>query len=306
MPDPVGERRRRRRAAERRRRAARRRRNFLACAAAGAFVVGLVLGAGGADEGADQAQPAAATEEADVPTVTDFDGPVPILMYHAIQPAPAGSANPGLFVPEAEFEEQMKWLADERYNAVTLDEVFAAWEDGEPIARNPVVISFDDGLRSQYVGARPVLEQLGWPGVLNLKVDAVDQGELTEEMVDELIAAGWEVDSHTFTHPDLTGLDEETLRREVEDSRTELQDRFGEPVNFFCYPAGSFDGETIAAVREAGYLGATTTEPGLATPGEPYELHRVRVEPGDGAPELSARAGLTCRGGDSAKDPDLQ
>ena len=36
-------------------------------------------------------------------------------------------------------------------------------------------------------------------------------------------------------------------------------------MNFFCYPAGSFDGETIAAVREAGYLGATTTEPGLAS-----------------------------------------
>ncbi len=293
VSDPIGERRRRRRAAERRRRAAKRRRNFLGCAAAGAFVIGLVAGAGagGAGEGADQVQRAAAASDADVPTVSGFDGPVPILMYHAISPAPAGNPNPGLFVPQADFSAQMAWLADEGYHAVTLDEVFAAWDDGEEIARNPVVVSFDDGLRSQYVGARPALEKLGWPGVLNLKVEAVDQGELTEEMVDEMVQAGWEIDSHTFTHPDLPGLDAASLEREVADSREELQQRFGEPVDFFCYPAGSYDDAVIAAVREAGYLGATTTNPGLAEPSEPYELKRIRVEPGDGAPELAAKLG---------------
>lgn len=227
--------------------------------------------------------------EADVPTVTDFDGPVPILMYHAIQPAPEGHANPDLFVPQAAFEEQMKWVADEGYNAVTLGQVFAAWEDGEPIARRPIVVSFDDGLRSQYVAGRPVLERFGWPGVLNLKLEAVDQGELDEGMVDELIAAGWEIDAHSLTHPDLTTLDAAALEEQVAGSREQIESRFGQPADFFCYPAGQFDAEVIAAVKEAGYLGATTTEPGLAVADEAYELKRIRVGPGDGGAELAAK-----------------
>ena len=220
--------------------------------------------------------------------VENFDDPVPILMYHGISPPPAGTPYPELFVPEAEFEEEMEWLAEQGYHGVTLDEVFAAWNEGEPIAENPIVVSFDDGLRSQYVGARPVLEQLGWPAVLNLKVESLDQGELTESMVDELVAAGWEIDSHTISHADVTGLDGSELRREVGDSRAELQERFGEPVDFFAYPAGAYDAESVAAVEEAGYLGAVTTEPGLASPDEPYELRRIRVAGGEGAEGLEA------------------
>ena len=222
-------------------------------------------------------------------TVTGFRGPVPILMYHAISPAPADAALPDLYVPAAELSEQMKWLSDEGYHGVTLEQLFDAWENGEPIPRKPVVISFDDGLRSQYVGAVPVLRRLGWPGVLNLKVESLDQGELTEEMVEEMIEAGWELASHTLTHADVSQLEGEALRAEVHDSRRELRRRFGVPVKFFCYPAGRYDGEAITAVRRAGYAGATTTDPGLAAPGDPYRLARIRVVPGDGVKGLAKK-----------------
>jgi peptidoglycan/xylan/chitin deacetylase (PgdA/CDA1 family) len=149
-------------------------------------------------------------------------------------------------------------------------------------------VSFDDGLRSQFVGARPVLEKLRWPAVLNLKLESLDQGELSESMVEELVAAGWEIDSHTISHADVSGLDGEDLRREVDGSRRELIKRFGEPVDFFAYPAGAYDTEAVAAVEEAGYLGAVTTEPGLASPDQPYELRRIRVAGGEGTEGLEA------------------
>ena len=65
-----------------------------------------------------------------------------------------------------------------------------------------------------------------------------------------------------------------------------LQRRFQVPARFFCYPAGRYDARVIAAVRAVGYLGATTTRYGLARSDAPYELARVRVEGGDGAPGL--------------------
>jgi peptidoglycan/xylan/chitin deacetylase (PgdA/CDA1 family) len=301
LDEAILERRRRRRAIERRRRAARRRRNFLFSAAVLAFAVGIAFGAGHSEstragEPSPQASSSASNRSPDtepippdVPTITDFHDPVPILMYHAISPAPPGAALPGLFVPEAEFEQQMKWLDDNGYHGVTLGQVYAAWNDGEPIAKNPVVISFDDGLQSQYVGARPMLYRLGWPGVLNLEIHHVEQGELTDKQVSDLVDAGWELDSHTFSHPDLTeaGVD---LDREIADSRTALQDEFGAAVDFFCYPAGAYDDAVIQAVQDAGYLGATTTNEGLASPNEdPYELSRIRIEPGDGADGLAQK-----------------
>ena len=254
-----------------------------------AFIVGIALGAGGGGVAEKPVATAAPGLPGAVPTVTGFSGPVPILMYHAIADAPAEAQFPELFVPVAEFRDQLEGLVAGGYHGVTLNQVFAAWREGEPIAENPIVISFDDGLRSQHSEALPALRALGWPGVLNLKVQSLDQGELTDEMVQEMLGAGWELDAHTITHADLTTLDGADLRREVTGSRRALQRRFGVAADFFCYPGGRHDPEVLAAVREAGFLGATTTQPGLATPEEPLTLSRIRVDAGDGAEGLLAK-----------------
>lgn len=224
-----------------------------------------------------------------VATVTGFDRPAPILMYHAIGAAPPDAAMPELFVPQAEFAEQLEWLANRGYHAVTMGQLFEAWQQGTPIPPKPVVLSFDDGLRSQYVGALPLLRERGWPGVLNLKLESLEQGELSAAMVREMLAAGWELGSHTLTHPDLAELSGGALEAEVADSRERLAERFGVPVDFFCYPGGSYDDEVLAAVKAAGYAGATTTREGLADPETPYELARIRIGPGDGAAGLKRK-----------------
>jgi peptidoglycan/xylan/chitin deacetylase (PgdA/CDA1 family) len=72
----------------------------------------------------------------------------------------------------------------------------------------------------------------------------------------------------------------------VAGSREILRRRFHQPVNFFCYPAGKYNRETIRAVRRAGYLGATTELPGDATRRRMYKLHRIRVDGSDGVSGL--------------------
>jgi peptidoglycan/xylan/chitin deacetylase (PgdA/CDA1 family) len=148
------------------------------------------------------------------------------------------------------------------------------------------VISFDDGYLSHYTHALPVLKALGWPGVLNLEVDNVRPGDLTTTQVRGLIDAGWEVDSHTITHPDLRTVSDSQLRQELVGSRRYLKKRFGVPADFFCYPAGRYDARVEAAVKAAGYRAATTTQPGLASPKAPFELSRIRVTGADGVSGL--------------------
>jgi peptidoglycan/xylan/chitin deacetylase (PgdA/CDA1 family) len=213
--------------------------------------------------------------------------PVPILMYHVIAPPIANSPKPHLYVPRKEFAAEVRWLAAHGFEAVTLKRVYDAWHGRGTLPRHPVVLSFDDGYRSQYTNARPVLSARRWPAVLNLDLSNLhDTWSLSPRTVRGLIAAGWEIDAHSLTHADLRYLDAASLRREVAGSRVEIRRRFGRPADFFCYPAGLYTARVIASVRAAGFLGATTVEFGLARPSEPYTLDRVRIDGGDGVAGL--------------------
>jgi peptidoglycan/xylan/chitin deacetylase (PgdA/CDA1 family) len=213
-------------------------------------------------------------------------GPVPILEYHAIQPPVADASFPQLFVPQADFQRQMQWLKDHGYEAVTLDQVDAAWFERGELPPKPIVVSFDDGYLSQYVAAFPEMQKLGWKGVLNLIADGSD---LPDADARKMIDAGWELASHTVTHADLTTLDAAGLRREVSGSRRILRRRFGVAVDNFCYPSGRYDETVIAAVRKAGYSGAESEVPGLASSDSRYVLARIEIELSDGVPGMVSK-----------------
>jgi peptidoglycan/xylan/chitin deacetylase (PgdA/CDA1 family) len=215
--------------------------------------------------------------------------PVPILAYHVIATPQPGAPYGGLYVPPPLLRAQLAALAQARYHAVTLRQVFDYWRKGYALPSRPVVLSFDDGYLSDYTRAAPMLKQHHWPGVLNLMLgDLRNHGGLSARMVRAMIADGWEVDSHTLTHPDLTTVDAARLRHELVGSKAELTRRFGVRADFFCYPAGRFDARVAAAVRAAGYTGATTERPGLASPAQPFELQRVRVGPTTSPQTLTA------------------
>lgn len=215
---------------------------------------------------------------------------VPVLMYHVIQRPYADSPYPALYVPRAEFAAQMSWLDLHGYEAVTRQRVYDAWHGRAVLPSRPVVVTFDDGYRSHYTNALPILRSHGWSGVLNLDLsNLAPWWGIHPSMVERLVAAGWEIDAHSLTHPDLTSLAGPSLRHEVRGSRDQIRRRFGVAANFFCYPAGRYDSEVVEAVSAAGFLGATTTEHGLAGRQEPFTLDRVRIDGGNGASGLAAK-----------------
>jgi peptidoglycan/xylan/chitin deacetylase (PgdA/CDA1 family) len=210
-------------------------------------------------------------------------------MYHVLGDPPAGAPFPQLYVSDSDFAGQMRWLAHHGYTAVTLRSVWDHWHGGASLPPRPVVVSFDDGYRSVAATAFPVLRDRGWPAVLNLAVKNLRvRGGISERQVRRVIAGGWEIDAHTLSHPDLTAVDDRRLTREVAGSRRELRRLFGIPVDFFCYPGGRYDRRVIAAVRAAGFLAATTTVDGLASPAVPFELRRVRVSRSHGVSGFAA------------------
>ena len=129
------------------------------------------------------------------------DTRVPILMYHVLGDPPAGAPFPDLYVPTSDFGAQLRWLARHGYHPVTLRRVWEHWRRGSPLPSKPVVVSFDDGHRSTAEAALPRLRERGWPGVLNLTAEPRAQVGLRPRRVRALIAAGWEIDAHSITHP---------------------------------------------------------------------------------------------------------
>ena len=211
-------------------------------------------------------------------------------MYHVIDVIPLGAPFPELYVSPRTFAGQIAWLAQHGYSAVTLDAVYRSWRSGGSLPRHPVVVTFDDGYVGDYTHALPTLARRHWPGVLNLEVrKETYPGGLSPQRIRALIAAGWEIDAHTLTHPDLTTLNPSRLRLEVAGSRASIRRRFHVPVNFFCYPAGRYNTQVVAAVRAAGFLGATTTHYGLAHAADLYTLKRVRVNGSDGINGFAAK-----------------
>lgn len=214
-------------------------------------------------------------------TGTPGSEPVPILMYHVINPPPPGAKFPGLYVPPEEFAAQMRALAQAGYHAVTMDQMLANWTRGTPLpAGKPIVVSFDNGYQSQLTQALPVLRRLGWVGVENVQLTGLppSQGGLSEAQVSELVADGWELDTQGISHADLITLGPAALREQVAVAREEVRRRYHVPVNWFCYPSGHYNATVIAEVKAAGYVGSTTVVPGWAGPGEDrYRLPRLRV-----------------------------
>jgi peptidoglycan/xylan/chitin deacetylase (PgdA/CDA1 family) len=215
-------------------------------------------------------------------------GPVPILEYHVLGSPQPGAPYPELYVTRPDFHAQMNWLDGHGYQAVTLEQAQDAWYRRGKLPPKPVILSFDDGYRPQFTYALPELRRHGWAGVLNLKAEGSD---LYPSNVEAMIAAGWELAAHTIHHLDLTELGPEQLREEVAGSRRILRREYGVPVNNFCYPAGRFNPTVIAAVKAAGYSGATTEIPGYADPSRPFELARFEILRSSGVSGLAEDLG---------------
>jgi peptidoglycan/xylan/chitin deacetylase (PgdA/CDA1 family) len=216
---------------------------------------------------------------------------VPILAYNVINVSPPGSSAPaGLYVPADEFSAQMDALKAGGWHAVTLNQLEAYWTSGASLGSGkPIVITFDGGYASQSTTALPTLQRLGWVGVENIQVNGLSpsEGGLTDSQLRGLIAAGWELDTEGLDSGDLTVLDSAQLGNQVTAARQTLRSRYGVPVNWFSYPSGRYDATVIAAVRAAGFVGATTLVPGWASPQDDrFRLPRLQVVGGTSASEL--------------------
>ncbi|MGB9681236.1 MAG: polysaccharide deacetylase family protein [Minisyncoccia bacterium] len=113
-----------------------------------------------------------------------------------------------------------------------------------------VTICFDDGYRSTYEIAYPILKQYGYPATLFVIPKAVgEEGYMTLNQLRILSNNGWEIGSHTYSHQKLTTLPASEVERELKRSKEWLEER-GLKVYSFAYPYGAYNESVIEKVKK--------------------------------------------------------
>ena len=199
---------------------------------------------------------------------------VPVLAYHMVGP------EQDLYsVSPEEFDQQLAYLKKKGYTAVSLQELLDGFEGKTVLPVKPVVITFDDGYRDNYLTALPIMEKYGMKATVFVVAGQVGQGEyLSWEQVRNLHKRSTEIGSHTVNHVALSEISASDQLQEAVQSKKILEAELGAPVSFLAYPYGKFTGETVSVLQAAGYRGACTGLPGLNVPNSArYSLKRVNV-----------------------------
>jgi len=218
----------------------------------------------------------------------DFTG-IPVLMYHKVNPNPE-TGNLGLRVNPDDFEWQMRYLSEQGYQSVSLQELRDYVEEGKPLPPKAMVITFDDGYRDNYIYALPVMEKYGFTATIFVVVNTigkVNKFDLGNQPVNQMMnwdeikdtaSRGFTIGSHTMDHPRLWEVSQEKALYQIRESKAALEKGLGLPVRYFCYPYGNYNQAVKKMVEQCGYEAATTTHPGLVHFSDDiYALKRVYV-----------------------------
>lgn len=218
---------------------------------------------------------------------------VPVLMYHRVAAASTATnaVSRDLTITPQAFRDQMRWLTRNGYTAVSQAAVFRAMEQGDRLPAKPVVLTFDDGYVDAVDSVLPVLAAKKWPATFFIITSRIGaRAFLTWPQLKRLDAAGMDVGSHTVGHTELPSQGSGSRHTDLVTSRAILEKGLGHPVRWFCYPAGRYDDAAAAAVTDAGYLLAYTTQPGsVLNANSRATLPRVRVR-GQGSLDEFARS----------------
>jgi len=209
---------------------------------------------------------------------------VPILCYHRF----ADSCDSPLCMPADVFERQMRYLKENGYRVIGPEELLDFLEYRKAIPKNAVMISVDDGYRSVYNVAYPILRKYGFTATLFIYIDyvGVSSKALTWDLLRELKQEGFYIGSHSLAHSDLSkkkeNEDDEAylarLKKEIFRSKEIIDRELDQDTLIFSYPFGRRNETAISLSRQAGYKLAVTVDRG-GNPffEDPFSIRRDQV-----------------------------
>jgi len=200
---------------------------------------------------------------------------IPILMYHSIELMPKSTVMRSLHVPPKSFEFQMWILKMLGFRGLSINKL-KPYLDGEKNGK-VVGITFDDGYQNNLINAAPVLakynfsatcyivtDKIGMSNSWDLKHGITQRPLMNKDEIFKWLSFGMDIGAHSKSHADLTNISKSQAKKEIYDSKAELEESFKIQISDFCYPFGRFNNEITKIVKDSEYLSATTMKRGRA------------------------------------------
>lgn len=214
-------------------------------------------------------------------TSTEHVVDIPVLVYHKISKPDLlfiknkRSNSKKYSVQSDIFEAQMKYLEEEGYTPLTMKEAIQDKQQ-HTLPRNPVVVTFDDGWRSQYENAIPVLVKFHIPATFYIYTGVIGaRAFMTWENLHDLVRINMEIGDHTKSHPALTKINISKLNEELLQSKVVLERNLHVTVSDLAYPYGDYNDLIINEVKKYGYISARSSHHALTD--DFSDLYQIKV-----------------------------
>ena len=209
---------------------------------------------------------------------------VPVLTYHHFGKV----CTSPYCMPTALFDQQMRYLRENGYRVITLGKLLDFVQYRHAIPKKSVVIAIDDGNRSAYKVAYPMLKKYGYTATLFIYTDfvGVSKGAITWDQLREMKAAGFEIGSHTESHSDLTKQREgesnaaymARVKSELLVSKRLLDKKLRQDTIYLAFPYGRYNERVLAISEQVGYkLGFSVRRGGNPFFADPLRLKRDQI-----------------------------
>ncbi len=185
-----------------------------------------------------------------------------ILQYHHVNADTPASTS----VTPEQFREHLEAIEAGGHPVLSLTDVAEALNQGTELPDRTVVITFDDGYRSVYEAAFPLLRERGWPFTVFVHTEPLDYRNplfVSWDQLREMAAAGATVANHTRTHAHLLRREAgeakddwaDRVRGEIRDAQQRIEQELGPSPAYLAYPYGEYSPEVERIVAALGFLG---------------------------------------------------
>jgi len=220
---------------------------------------------------------------------------IPVLMYHRVPDQPIATKH-RTFVTRRNFEKHLRFFRLRGLQSITFQD-YLDFSNGNNARRKfpkkPFILTFDDGYRDNFQNMLPLAQKYSFKGVLFLLGDFTTSGNfwdigedleanrlMTTEQKKAFVENGWEIGAHTMTHPHLTGLSDQEVLYELDESRIRIEQELQIKVVSFAYPYGSYDNRIKALVKQTGFdFGIATDNGGMTIEDDRFAIFRVNIFP---------------------------
>jgi peptidoglycan/xylan/chitin deacetylase (PgdA/CDA1 family) len=203
---------------------------------------------------------------------------IPVLLYHSVADVAPFEALRHYTVTPSQFREHVAAIAASGRTPMTVSELAGALKGERPLPLRPVAVTFDDGY-DDTPAAVELLRNAGISSTVYVTTGTIATPRgISEALLPALIASALEIGAHTVTHPHLDEIPTSDAAAEIGDSRRELEERLGGPVESFAYPHGAHDRAIRDAVIAAGFTSAAAVKNALSHRGDdPFAIARWTV-----------------------------